>query len=114
VSSTDIVSSQKRFFVLGAWTLLVVLCWVFHWWRVYAVSALDWHKLSGFPVLLLVADVAVIAVGLCLPCCTQAGGRTARQRFHATLYVGALCVVSMSLLFVDVFRNIFFGAWFEL
>ena len=113
MSSTDIVSSQKRFFVLGAWTLLVVLCWVFHWWRVYAVSALDWGKISGFPVL-LVADVAVIAVGLCLPHYTQAGGSTPKQRYHATLYVGAICVVSMSLLFFDVGRSMFFGAWFEL
>lgn len=101
---------QRRFVVLGAWTLLIVLCWVFHWWRVYAAINFDWgFDLIGFPVLLLVVDIVVIGLGFWFLRYPAVAGATTQGRFYATVYVGALSVVSMSLLFVDVFRNIWFG-----
>ncbi len=101
---------RRRFPALGAWTFVVLLCWVFHWWRVYAAIRFDWgFNLVGFPVVLLVVDVVVIALGFWLLRYPEVAGATAKQRFYTAVYVGALGVVSMSLLFVDVFRNMWSG-----
>ena len=108
--SNEVTWRKKPLFVLGAWTLLMVVVWVFHWWRVYAAINFDWgFDLLGFPVTLLVVDITVIAGGFWLLQYRHVRGLTASQQYYRTLYVGSICIISMSLLFVAVLRSMFWG-----
>ena len=99
--------------ILGLWTVLLLLCGLFHRWR---LDAPGWgdpdFPCSGFPVLLLVADGVAIALGFVLVCFPRIAGRTAPQRFCSTVYVGAVAVVALALLVGDVFRHVLFGTSF--